>query len=169
MILGSIKTKARVLIIASVSLLGCLAPSSLAQVIQPMPTLNREQEDQVRILSARFRCLVCSGQSVEASNSEFSQEVRRKIAEFVIAGKTQNEIEAFFAARYGDSILLEPPKKGLGIILWGVPILVLLAGAGVWWSVMARKSNHDISPEMLERIEREMLERNKEIKLEEVK
>ncbi len=137
--------------------------------MQPMPVLNAQEMDRLRAFTARLRCLVCQGESVADSNSEFSQEVRRQVAVFFKNGKTEAEVEQFYAARYGDSILLEPPKKGLGIILWGVPILVLLAGTGLWWNVMARKSNSEISPEMLERVEREMLERNKEITLEEVK
>ena len=155
--------------IGSVSLFGLLAPPSQAQVMQPMPVLNAQEMDRLRAFTSRLRCLVCQGEAVADSNSEFSQEVRRQVAVFFKNGKTEAEVEQFYAARYGDSILLEPPKKGLGTILWGVPILVLMAGMGLWWNVLGRKSSTEIAPEMLERVEREMLERDKSVRILEIR
>jgi cytochrome c-type biogenesis protein CcmH len=49
----------------------------------------------------------------------------------VEAGRTDEEIFTYFRARYGDEVLVEPPREGINLALWWVPVGVLLLGLGV--------------------------------------
>jgi cytochrome c-type biogenesis protein CcmH len=51
--------------------------------------------------------------------------IRAKLQE----GQSGDEIVAYFVDRYGESVLVEPPRRGVGLIVWAVPITVLLLGA----------------------------------------
>jgi cytochrome c-type biogenesis protein CcmH len=44
------------------------------------------------------------------------------------AGETQEEIEAYFVSRYGEWILLQPQARGINLLVYGLPLLVLVLG-----------------------------------------
>ena len=72
-----------------------------------------ELDRQVFNLSRQLRCPVCTSESVADSNADVSIEMRNIVQEQLEAGKSEAEVLAYFQARYGDWILLEPPKRGL--------------------------------------------------------
>ena len=124
--------------------------------------LSDTQQARVRDIGLRLRCLVCQGESVTDSRSPFAFEVKRQIGDFIKGGRSDSDIVGFFQTRYGDTILLEPPKKGINWILWGLPVIALFGGAALWWGTMGRKNRVEVSPEMLERVEQDMRERSRE-------
>lgn len=70
----------------------------------------------------------CAGESVAESNAFFSQELRAEIRGDVQQGKLKKEILQKLQSRFGDSILMEPPFSESTLLLWGLPLLLLLAG-----------------------------------------
>lgn len=88
-------------------------------------------ERRVAVLAAQIRCPVCQNLSVKDSPSEVATSFRARIRELVQAGKSDAEIKAFFVARYGDWILLSPPKRGIGLAVWLAPALLLGLGVAV--------------------------------------
>ena len=92
----------------------------------------RGQEDplatQTRQIAARLRCAVCSNLSVADSNAELAVEMRGIIREKLAAGESRAQIETYFVQRYGDSILLDPPRRGFSLLVWAVPLFLLLGG-----------------------------------------
>ena len=82
-------------------------------------------------LSRQLECPVCQGQTIGESQSALARTMRAIVEEKVQAGESDEEILQYFADRYGDSVLVEPPKSGVGIGLWWIPPLVTLLGAGV--------------------------------------
>ena len=54
------------------------------------------------------------------------------------AGESEAEIRAFFQARYGDWILLEPPKQGIHLFVWLLPTIAALLGAVVLFILFRR-------------------------------
>lgn len=82
-------------------------------------------------LARRMHCPVCAGQTVADSNSELALQIRGIIEEKVQAGESDQQILDYFVARYGPSILAEPPKSGIGMGLWWMPVLVVAVGAVV--------------------------------------
>lgn len=81
-------------------------------------------------IARQLRCPVCVSESVGDSSSPIAIEMRTQIQEQLEAGRSEREILAFFQERYGDWILLEPPRRGVHLFVWLLPVVALVAGAG---------------------------------------
>ncbi len=57
--------------------------------------------------------------------------MRALIREKLAAGESPDQIIAYFVSRYGEWILLEPPRRGLGWIVWIAPLGVLVLGGAL--------------------------------------
>ncbi|WP_337845018.1 cytochrome c-type biogenesis protein CcmH [Thermus sp.] len=124
---------------------------ALAQEAAPPPDLPPEVFQIARTL----RCPVCQGESAAESNSGVAVEMRRLIAEMLKEGKTPEEIKAFFVDRYGDWILYEPPRRGLTLWAWVLPLVALaLLALGLFAYFRPRP----LPKELLEEAERRMKE-----------
>lgn len=82
-------------------------------------------------IARQLQCPVCSGQAVADSQVTLARQMRDVIEQKVQAGETDDQIIAYFTARYGDDVLLDPPKSGINLALWWIPPAVLLLGAVV--------------------------------------
>jgi len=95
---------------------------------QHLPDQN--QEDRAMKLFSQIKCLVCEGQSIEGSSTEFSYEMRKLVRAKISAGKNDNEVRAELVREFGDSVLLSSDKN---IALWVLPfvfmILMILFGS----------------------------------------
>jgi cytochrome c-type biogenesis protein CcmH len=70
---------------------------------------------------------------VAESNADLAHDMRRLIAEQLAAGRSDAEIIDYFRARYGDFVLMSPPRQGSGAPLWWAPLaLLVLAGGGAF-------------------------------------
>ena len=78
-------------------------------------------------LATELRCPDCQGLSVADSETPAAQEIRRRIAELVANGASDEEVRAHFVGRYGEWILLAPRSPAL----WIVPLLVVVVGVGL--------------------------------------
>jgi len=83
-------------------------------------------DQQVRAIASRLRCPVCQNESVADSPSELAGQMRALIRAKLEEGQPPQEIVAYFVSRYGQWILLDPPREGVGWILWSAPAVVLL-------------------------------------------
>jgi len=90
-------------------------------------------EARTRSLAVQLRCAVCQGISIQESPSGLAGEMREVVKEMLRAGKTEEEIKAYFVSKYGEWILLEPKPRGFNLLfLYVFPTLVLLGGlAGI--------------------------------------
>ena len=88
--------------------------------------------ERAAAIARSLRCPQCAGESVAESNVSVAREMRADIARRVDAGQTDAEIRAAYAVLYGDAVLLTPPARGLGSLVWIVPAAVgLTAAAGL--------------------------------------
>lgn len=85
-------------------------------------------EKRLQGLSEELRCLVCQNQTIADSNAELAQDLRREIRSMIKDGKSDQQILDFMVTRYGDFVLYRPPVKGVTLLLWGGPVLLLLIG-----------------------------------------
>lgn len=85
-------------------------------------------EARARELSKELRCLVCQNQSIDDSDAELAQDLRRIVREQLKAGKSDEEIITFLTERYGDFVLLRPPVKPATYGLWLGPFAVFAVG-----------------------------------------
>ncbi len=98
---------------------------------------NEGHGDRVERLAARLRCPVCQSVSVADSPSQTAQAMRATIKQLVAQGRSDQQVIAWFQARYGPWILLDPPASGRTLPLWLLPAAGLVAGmlllAGYGW------------------------------------
>ena len=92
------------------------------------PPRTGVSDERLFALSARLKCMQCVGESVAASQAPLAVQFRDEIRTQMRSGSTDDEILNFFAARYGDEVLLTPPSSGLGGVVWILPVVVVAAG-----------------------------------------
>ena len=93
--------------------------------------INLHANEQVKEskIHKNLRCLVCQGQSIADSNSDFALTLKMVVKDLIDQGKTEKEIYSFLSDKYGDWILYKP-KFNLGnFLLWSLPYLALVIGA----------------------------------------
>ena len=73
-----------------------------------------------------LRCLICQGQSVADSNSEFAQTIKLVVDDQINEGKSKKEIYDFLIEKYGEWITYKPSLNRKNILLWVLPYLILL-------------------------------------------
>lgn len=95
-------------------------------------------QDRVSSISRTVKCPVCSGESVAESNAPASQEIRRQIAEQVQQGMTDEQVRSYYAAKYGEAILLTPSASGVNALVWILPVVALAIGIAVLVIVFRR-------------------------------
>jgi cytochrome c-type biogenesis protein CcmH len=85
-------------------------------------------ERRVFEIARQLRCPVCVSESVAASSSQIALTMKQEIQDLVLAGRSDAEILDHFSSAYGDWIRLEPPKRGVHLLVWLLPGVVALAG-----------------------------------------
>ena len=88
------------------------------------PVLQQRFQD----LSEELRCPKCQDQSIGDSESEIAADMRRRTAELLREGKSNEEIVAYFVERYGDFVTFKPPLRWDTALVWGAPLLAFLFG-----------------------------------------
>ena len=84
--------------------------------------------DNIIEISKELKCLVCDGQNIFESNSNFSKDIKMYIKKELNDGKKKEEIILDIHSKYGDSILMKPPVQLNTYLLWFLPSLMLLFG-----------------------------------------
>ena len=87
-----------------------------------------------------LRCLVCQGQSIADSNSEFAQTLKMVVKDLINQGKTEEEIYDFLSDKYGDWILYKPKFKLENFLLWFFPYIVLIIGGFIIVFLIKKRS-----------------------------
>jgi len=90
----------------------------------------RTPEERMRDIAGTIRCPQCRSQSAADSDASTAQALRVEISERIDEGQSDDEIRDYFAASYGEEILLTPPSTGVGSLVWILPVVVVVAGAG---------------------------------------
>ena len=104
-----------------------LPPAPLADVQLP----DARQEAEAKALMETLRCLVCQGQSIADSNADLAGDMRRLVRQRIAAGERPEVIRAYLVRRYGDWVSYDPPLDRTTWLLWGAPILFVLAGVAI--------------------------------------
>ena len=75
-----------------------------------------------------IRCLICQGQSVYDSESEFASSIKLIVDKKINKGLKEEEIYEFLREKYGDWIIYDPEVSKNTYILWLLPLLLFLLG-----------------------------------------
>ena len=79
-------------------------------------------------ISKNLRCLICQGQSIYDSNSEFALSVKTLISQKLSEGNSEDDIYSFLRSKYGDWIVYEPKINKYTLLLWLLPIFLFIFG-----------------------------------------
>ena len=109
-----------------------------ATATQPAPPYDPALEARTREVAAGLRCPVCQGLSIQDSPSELAVQMKDLVREQLRAGKSREEVEAYFVSKYGEWVLLEPKARGANLIVYLLPVALVLGG-GVFIWMMVRK------------------------------
>ncbi len=88
------------------------------------------QRERVLEIAHDLRCPDCEALSVDQSSTPTARAIKADIARRVADGQSDDAIRQSYVDRYGESILLNPEGSGLGFLLWGLPVVAVLLGAG---------------------------------------
>ena len=79
-------------------------------------------------ISKNLRCLICQGQSVYDSQTEFALSVKTLILNKLESGSSEKDIYDFLKSKYGNWIVYEPEFNNYTLILWILPLFLFIFG-----------------------------------------
>ena len=92
-------------------------------------------------ISKNLRCLICQGQSIYDSDSEFANSLKSLVKQKLDDGYKEKEIYDFLKDKYGEWILYEPEFNKNTYFLWLLPILLFLIGGAIIFKLFILKKN----------------------------
>lgn len=113
------------------------------------------QERQFNTLAGELRCPKCQNQAIIDSDAPLAQDMRDRVYQMIMEGKSNEEIIDFMKVRYGDFVHYRPPVNKTTIVLWLAPVGVLMLGALVLlWNVRRQRSvSSELTAEEIARME----------------
>ena len=78
-----------------------------------------------------IRCLICQGQSVYDSESDFAHSIKLIVDRKINKGLKEEEIYRFLREKYGDWVIYDPELNRNTYILWLLPLLLFLFGGAI--------------------------------------
>lgn len=81
-------------------------------------------EARIRDIATKLRCPVCQSENLLDSRAGIAREMLVLVREQVAAGKQDEEIMQFFITRYGEYVALDPARKGIGLVVWLIPLFL---------------------------------------------
>ncbi|MFQ5614529.1 MAG: cytochrome c-type biogenesis protein CcmH [Anaerolineae bacterium] len=129
-------------------------------------------DDQVNAIAKKLYCPVCENTPLDVCPTQACKDWRALIRQQLSQGWTEAQILDYFAANYGPGVLAQPPARGFTSLVWLLPVLGLAGGGLILWRLLrgwqarrlppaagvaeARLGPAGVSPELLDRIEREI-------------
>jgi len=88
-------------------------------------------EEQTINITKNLRCLICQGQTIHESNSDFAESMKKYIKDELENGKTNDEIFSSLIEKYGQWIVYDPGISKNTFLLWTLPLLLFLIGGAI--------------------------------------
>ena len=88
-------------------------------------------EEQTINITKNLRCLICQGQTIHESNSDFAESMKKYIKGELENGKTNDEIFSSLIEKYGQWIVYDPGISKNTLLLWTLPLLLFLIGGAI--------------------------------------
>ena len=85
-------------------------------------------EEQTIHITKNLRCLICQGQTIHESNSDFAESMKKYIKSELENGKTNDEVFSSLIEKYGQWIVYDPGISRNTLLLWALPLLLFLIG-----------------------------------------
>ena len=121
-------------------MLAALGAAGTARAVDPTELPDPALQVRYLALTHELRCMQCQNESLADSPVELAADLRREVREQLLAGKSDEQVRAWMAARYGDFILFRPRFTARTAWLWLAPGVLLLIGAGVLVRVVRQRT-----------------------------
>ena len=92
-----------------------------------------------------LRCLVCQGQSIADSNSDFAATIKLVVQDQVNEGKTKNEIYTFLISKYGEWIVYQPTFSKSNLLLWTMPYFIFIVGGLIIFMIIRKSKRKKVN------------------------
>jgi len=89
-----------------------------------------------------LRCLVCQGQTIADSNSDFAQTIKSVIKDKLAEGMNEKQIYIFLAEKYGEWILFKPSFNN-SYLLWILPYAFFVLGVPIIFIITRKKHKNN--------------------------
>ena len=96
-------------------------------------------DQQKNKITKNLRCLICQGQSVYDSDSEFANSMKILVEKKLNQGLSDKQIYEYLQIKYGDWILYDPGISKNTYILWLLPLLIFLFGGAIIYKKLIKK------------------------------
>lgn len=117
---------------ATLAMLICvLLASNASRAVDTTQMPTPALQERYLGLTHELRCMQCQNEAIADSPVSLAADLRRQVAEMLIAGKSDDDVRNYMVARYGDFILFRPRVSSRTIWLWSAPGILLLIGAAV--------------------------------------
>ena len=91
-----------------------------------------------------IRCLICQGQSVYDSESEFALSIKLIVDRKINEGLKEKQIYQFLREKYGDWVIFDPQLNKNTYVLWLLPLLLFLFGGAIIYKKTVSNKNNTI-------------------------
>ena len=99
-----------------------------------------EKSDKMKSkILKNIRCLICQGQSVYDSESDFASSIKLIVDKKINQGSNEDQIYEFLRKKYGDWIIYDPKLNKNTYILWLLPLLLFLLGGAIIFKKLKNK------------------------------
>ena len=92
------------------------------------PSIANNISSDVDKISKNLRCLICQGQSVYDSQSDFALSMKKLIKNKLEDGKSEKQIYEYLKNKYGEWIVYDPEFNRKNLILWIFPLILFIFG-----------------------------------------
>ena len=103
--------------------------------------LNAEENKLESKITKNLRCLICQGQSIHDSDSEFANSLKILVDRKLDEGFTEKQIYDYLKDKYGEWILYDPKFNKNTYFLWLLPIFLFILGGAVIFKLFIIKKN----------------------------
>ena len=102
---------------------------------------SNEVQPQLIEIYKNLRCLICQGQSVADSNSDFASTIKLVVQDQINEGKTEEEIYNFLISKYGEWIVYQPSLNRNNFLLWFLPYIILVIGGFIVFIIIRKRKS----------------------------
>ena len=105
-------------------------------------TFSLLKADEIKLenkITKNLRCLICQGQTIHESNSDFAESMKKYIKGELENGKTNDEVFSYLIEKYGQWIVYDPGISRNTLLLWALPLLLFLIGGVIIGKKIFRK------------------------------
>ena len=103
--------------------------------------LNAQDEYLENKITKNLRCLICQGQSIYDSDSEFANSIKILVKKKLEEGQSERQIYNYFKNKYGEWILYNPEFNKNTYFLWLLPVLMFVIGGAILFKIFIIKKN----------------------------